>query len=284
MDKLQNKIRKMKNPSMVAFCLDRSQIPESYLEAEPQVSMAYLRYAEDLLTALKDIVPAVRFDFATFALLGGSGLEILRKLLEKAKELDYYVLLDVPTAYTPQAAALSAEMLMNTWHFDGLLLNCYFGADMIKPFVDSLKHNDKDLFLALRTGNKSAAQLQDLLAGSRLVHTVAADMAKLLGEDLIARCGYSRIGGVGPATSSESLQLLRNKYPAMFLLVDGGDYSGANGKICSVAFDKLGHGAVLCVGESVIAAWKEMPGDPIALAVEAAERLKKNINRYIAIL
>ena len=60
-DRLQSKIRKMKNPSMVAFCLDRSQIPESYLEAEPQVSMAYLRYAEDLLAALKDIVPAVRF-------------------------------------------------------------------------------------------------------------------------------------------------------------------------------------------------------------------------------
>ena len=34
------------------------------------------------------------------------------------------------------------------------------------------------------------------------------------------------------------------------------DYSGCNAKICGNAFDKLGHGAVVCAGPTVTMAWK----------------------------
>ena len=70
-------------------------------------------------------------------------------------------------------------------------------------------------------------------------------------------------------------------------LVDGLDYSGANAKNCAAAFDKLGHGAVVCVSSYVTAAWQnpEAAGEsPVALAVRCAERLKKNLNRYVTIL
>jgi orotidine-5'-phosphate decarboxylase len=136
----------------------------------------------------------------------------------------------------------------------------------------------------MRTANKSASEIQDLLTGTRLVYTVVADMAKRLGEDMIARCGYSRIAGVGPATSAETLQQLRAKYPTMFLLIDGYDYSGANAKNCSMAFDKFGHGAVACASDCVLSAWLDDSGDPVELAVMAAERMKKNLTRYIDIL
>ncbi len=279
-DKLQNGIRKLKNPSMVAFCLDKSQIPPQYSDAAPSIAEAYFQYAKALLAALKDTVPAVRFDFGTFALLGTEGLNVLTWLLDTAAEQGYYVLLDAPASYSPQGAALAADALFHNWKFDGLLLNCYLGSDAVKPFTQG----EKDLFLVLRTGNKSAWEIQDLLTGTRFVYTVAADMAKRLGEGEIARCGYSRIAGVGPATSAETLQLLRSKYPALFLLIDGFDYSGANAKNCSLAFDKLGHGAIACASDSILAAWKEDDGDPIALAVAAAERMKKNLTRYVGIL
>jgi microcompartment protein CcmK/EutM len=63
----------------------------------------------------------------------------------------------------------------------------------------------------------------------------------------------------------------------MFLLVDGSDYSGANAKNCSAAFDKLGHGAVVCAGSSITAAWQEEHSaqvDAVTSAVQAAEREK----------
>ena len=283
-DVLQNKIRKTKNPSMLLFSMDTDAVPPAYLEAAADGVSAYGLYAKALLGALKDFIPAVRFDFSAFAVWGAEGLDVLNQLLACAKTQDYYILLDAPASLTPKAAALSADALLRNWTFDGLLLNCYMGSDGVKPFVDTLKDGDQDLFFALRTANKSAPELQDLLTGTRLVYTVAADMAKRLGEDLVGRCGYSRIAGVGPATSAESLQMLRNKYPAMFLLIDGYDYSGANAKNCSLAFDRLGHGAIACAAESVIGAWRDENGDSIELAMQAAERMKKNLTRYTAIL
>ena len=283
-DRLQTKIRKMKNPSMLAFSYDLSLVPPQYLEGQPDGFAAYAQYAGAILNVLRQTVPAVRFDFASFALQGTGGLALLNRLMESAQEMEYYLLLDAPAVYSKQGAVLTADALLQNWKFDGLVLNCYIGSDGVKPFVDALADSDKDLFLVLRTANKSASEMQDLLTGTRLVYTVAADMAKRLGADLICRNGYSRIAGIGPATSPEALQSLRSKYPAMFLLIDGYDYSGANAKNCSVAFDKLGHGAIACARDSVLGAWKEEPGGPIELAMQAADRMKKNLMRYIAIL
>ena len=126
-----------------------------------------------------------------------------------------------------------------------------------------------------------------MLTGSRFVHTAAADLVKRLGESFIDRCGYSRIAGVGPATAPNTLQNLRNKYPSVFLLADSIDYSGANAKNCAEAFDKLGHGAIACVSSYVTGAWQDPDKiweDPVTLSVQAAERLKKNLSRYVTIL
>ena len=280
MDKLQKKIRKCKNPLMVNLSLDNAHIPPEYAGQEN----GYLNYTKAVLAALKDTVPAVRFSFGSFATAGSEGLWTLTQLTKEARTLDYYILLDAPECNGPRSAELLAENLFARWDFDGLLLNPYLGSDGVTPFADRLKDTDTDLFLTLRTPNRSAPQIQDLLAGSRLVYTVAADLAKRLGENHIARCGYSRIGGLGAATSGESLQMLRSKYPQLFLLVDGLDYSGANAKNCSNAFDKLGHGAIACVEAGVLSAWQEEEGDGVASALAAAQRLQKNLTRYVDIL
>jgi len=281
-DKLQKAIRKLKNPSMIAFSADDTHIPPEYDD--------YGSYAKDLLIALKDLVPAVRFDFASFVVLGTEGVAMLSELLSFAKVQGFYVLLDTPEIWTPRQAELVSDGLMakeSNWNFDGLLLSCYLGSDGMRPFADRLKENDKDLFILLRTANKSASELQELLTGSRLVYTAAADITKRLGEGLVGRSGYSRIAGVGPATSADALLSLRSKYPAMFLLIDGFDYSGANAKNCARAFDQLGHGAIACAGSYVTAAWQEASGaeeSAVQSAVAAAERMKKNLNRYVTVL
>ena len=283
-DKLQNGIRKLKNPSMVAFFFDKSQIPPAYLEAAPNAVTAYGVYAKELLVALKGIVPAVRFGFGSFAVAGVDGLKELAELLSFAKEQGFYVLLDAPEVNMFGQAKLTADMLLENWAFDGLTVGCYLGSDVVKPYAETIKNTDKDLFVLFRTGNKSASELQDLLSGSRLLYMAAADMAIRLGDGMIDKCGYSRLAGVGPATSSDGLRNLRVKYPTMFLLIDGYDYPGANAKNCSMGFDRLGHGAVACAGSSIVAAWAEGDGDAVTLAAEAAERMKKNLSRYVTIL
>lgn len=286
MDKLQKRIRKLKNPSMVGFCFDKNQIPANYLEATPTLHEAYLQYSKDLLSALKELVPAVRFSFGSFALYGAEGLQTLDRLLNFAKEQEFYVLLDAPEMWSVSQAEITAKALMENWQFDGLFLSSYMGSDVIKPLMEAFGKNDVDLFIAVRTANKSASEIQDLLTGTRYVYTAAADTAKRLGEGSVDRCGYSRIATVGPATSADVLRTLRSKYDEVFLLIDGYDYSGANAKNCSVAFDKLGHGAIACSDTAVVGAWREENSakDAVALAVEAAERMKKNLTRYVTIL
>jgi len=289
-DRLQNQIRKRKNPSMLVFSLDKNVIPPRYLEASQTIPKAFEAYAKELLSALADTVPAVRFVFGTFALYGGEGLTVLAGLTALARKLGYYVVLDGPEMLSAKDAELIADCLLSEdcrWKSDGVLVSPYIGSDGLKPLADVCKASDKDLFVALRTGNRSASELQDLLTGSRLVYTAAADMAKRLGEGNLGRCGYSKIAGMCAATSADCLRTLRSKYPQMFLVADSLDYSNTNAKICALAFDKLGHGAVVCAGSLITAAWKEETGfavEPIASAVQAAERMKKNLSRYVSVL
>ncbi len=282
-DLLQQRIRKLKNPVIVELGVMPEQLPPHLLSQNHSFVKAHHVFCAELIEALKGLVPAVRFRMAHFALMGQEGLESLRLLLELAKK-DFYVIVDAPDASTPALARLTAET-MRDYPCDAITVSPYIGSDAIKAFSEILKQ--KALFVTLRTANKSASEMQDLMTGSRLVHIAAADTANRLGEELIGRSGYSQIAGIGAANAPESLRQLRSKFNRMFLLVEGMDYSNANSKNCSYAFDKLGHGASVCVASSVTAAWTQEDNNSqnyIEAAVEAMQKVQKNLLRYISIL
>ena len=288
MDILHEKVRKLKNPSVIDFAVKQDCIPPHILEAEGDFCKAYTRFCRELLAGLKGLVPAVRFGFDDFAILGGDGLSALSQLMKEAGKLGFYVLLDSPQILSPWGADRAAETIFggNDYPCDGIIISPYIGTDAMKPFVPYCK-NGKDLFVVLRSPNKSAAELQDLLTGTRLMHNAAADFVNRLGENLVGKCSYSSIGAVVSAGAPNSVKNIRHGYKGMYLLVDGLDYPSGNHKNCSFAFDRLGYGAVVCAGPSVTAAWKEAESDGtdyVQQAVAAAEKMKKNISRYVTIL
>lgn len=290
MDKLQEKIRKLKNPTMLDLTIIPEYIPVHVYDEAGSIADAYLQFSEALLEALRELIPAVRFHFNSFAVLGPDGLELLREVMTKAADKGYYVVMDAPDNFSKQSTQNMATRLLTPdaiWPCDALTVPVYIGSDGLQPYAEQLKNGDKAIFAVLRTANKTAPELQDLLTGGRLVHTAGADMVKRFGEPLLSRCGYSKIGAIGAANAADSLRNLRTKYKDMFLLVDGYDYSNANAKNCSFAFDKLGHGAVVCAGKTITAAWllEDTNGkDYVQQAVEAAERTKKNLLRYVTVL
>ena len=95
-DKLQDKIRKLKNPSVVDFTVELESIPAPILKAEGNEILAYERFCKDLMDALKGIIPAVRFNMGRFSLLGPDGMFLLTRLLSYAKDQEFYVFLDAP--------------------------------------------------------------------------------------------------------------------------------------------------------------------------------------------
>lgn len=282
-EKLQERIRRTKNPSVLNLSLTDSQIPKPILDQQPTFSSACREYAVQLMNALKGTVPAVRFSYSHYALMGTDGLKVLQELLQEGKKCGYYVLLDGVEGASLPLTEYAAQVLCEI-ECDSLIVPSYAGGDVIIPYTKRLNQS-KSLFVILRSANRSASQLQDLMVGSRLVHMAAADIANRLGSDAVGKSGYSRVGGVASATSADSLRTLRSKYPNLFLLVDGYDYSNSNAKNCSYAFDKLGHGAIVCAGETITSAWKDsLQADYLAAAMTAAERMRKNLTRYVTIL
>ncbi len=287
-DILQERIRKLKNPSMVDFRIQKEHLPNRLLNANDGFLQAYGQFCSELMEALCSVVPAVRFSFDCFALHGSDGFTLLSQLLHNAKQLGFYVLLDGPHILSPWAADQAAELILggDAMPCDGLLISPYIGSDSIKPFIPFCKNTQKDLFVVVRSPNKSAVDVQDLLTGTRHVYGAVAEMVSRFGEGMTGKCGYSSIAAAVSAGSPQSIQTLRPKHNRMFMLVDGLDYPSGNAKNCSYAFDRFGHGAVVCAGPSVTAAWKESGEEDsyIEKAVQAAERMKKNITRYISIL
>ena len=285
-DILQEKIRKLKNPTMLELALPLSDLPSLF----SRDAAGYGAFCRELLTGMKDSIPGVRVSFAAFALLGTEGMAELGNTLHAAAELGYYVLLDAPEIPSPMMARVTAEALLgeqSLFPCDGLVISGYAGSDIIKPFLPYCKKGKKDLFVVARTANKSAPELQDLLAGSRLVHAAAADHVNRYGSGTEGKFGYTQVGVLAAASSAESLRNLRTKYSRLFLLVDGYDYPNANAKNCSHAFDRFGHGAAVCGGTGITCAWASAESDSsdwLQLAQSAADRMKKNLTRYVTIL
>ena len=284
-DILQEKIRRTKNPSIMELAMKLGDLPPGF-SAD---AAGYGGYCRELLEGLKAIVPAVRVSFSAFALLGAEGMNQLSETLTAAGKLGYYVALDAPELLSPMMAELVADALFgeeSRYPCDGVVIGGYLGSDVIKPFLPYCKKADKDLFVVARTANRSAPELQDLLSGARLVHAAAADHVNRHSLGTVGKLGYSRVGVLAAASSADSLRNLRAKYPQLFLLVDGVDYPNANAKNCSNAFDKYGHGAVVS-GSAIVNAWKRAGSDGsdyLAHAVAAAERMKKNLTRYVTVL
>lgn len=271
-DVLQNKIRKMKNPTALWLCPTPDLVP-------PGLSAG--QYCLELMECLKDMIPAVRVSFDAFALMGPEGLTELQKVLDTAAKLGYYVILDWMHLEDPAFAEYAAAQVM-AMKCDAVTVSSWAGSDTVKPYIGLM--GKKSVFVSLKTGSKSGSELQDLQTGGRQVYTAAGDLVSRWGEGLMGRCGYSRVAGVAGAGNAGSLKNLRTKYPRVFLLVEGLEISGANARNCSNAFDNLGHGAVVCGGSSILGAWKEFEGDWKEAAKDAAEKMKRNLTRYVTVL
>lgn len=285
-DILQEKIRKTKNPTILELAVPVSDLPPQFAKN----GEGYAAFCQELLTHLKGTIPAVRVSFSAFSLLGHDGLYRLSQTLQAAKELGYYVVLDAPEIMSPAAAKVTADAIFGgdtLYPCDALLVCGYLGSDVIKTFLPYCQKEKKDIFVVARTANKSAPELQDLLVGTRIVHAAAADYVNRYGADTAGKFGYTRVGILAAASSAESLRSLRSKYPKLFLLLDGYDYPNANAKNCSYAFDQFGHGAAACGGSGISCAWKQAESDGsdyLDHAKAAADRMKKNITRYVTIL
>lgn len=289
-DLLQTKMKKLNNALMVNFSVEPDLLPPDVLREHEDICDAYSDFGGRLLAGLKGEAAAVRFSIMYFVLLGDMGFAVLSNLMKQASSLGFYTLLDAYGISSPVSAKHSADMIWGEGSklpCDGILISGYYGSEIIKPFLPYCENQKKDLFVAVRSPNRSSSEIQDLLTGSRTVHMAAADYVNRYGSNTRGKYGYSRIGIAASATAGDSVKMLRCKYPQLFMMIDGMEVTGANAKNASYGFDNLGRGAIVCVGSSVTCAWKEEEYsgmDFVQAAIAAARKQQKRLDRYISIL
>lgn len=304
-DVLQEKIRKMKNPVMFGLdpylpILPRHIVREAFEEngqTPKAAALAYYRFCTELLDTLSDTVPAVKLQSACFEALGAEGIGQMQRISKYAKEKGYYVLMDSMRGDVGNVAEIYAQAMFGTvsigeeahrlYDCDALTVNSYLGSDGVKPFLPYCKKDGKNIFLLLKTSNKSSREVQDLLSGDRVVYTAMADLAMRWSEGMFGRHGYSEIGAVVGATFPQTMKLLREKYDRLFFLVPGYGAQGGTARNVQFAFDRFGHGAVISASRSIICAWQQTGSDGtdyLDRAKEAALKMKADIGKYVSIL
>ena len=308
MDILQEKIRQKKNPTVAGLDPKLDYIPqhildEAFAKYGPTLrgaAEAYRLFCRGLIDALKDIVPAVKPQSAYFEVLGSAGIAVLEEICAYAKEQGLYVILDAKRGDIGSTCEAYAKAYLGAVEIDGnyfspfdcdsITVNGYLGTDALKPFTALCKERNKSIFLLVKTSNASSRELQDLIAGDRLVHTVMADLAVRLTEkeQLIGASGWSAIGAVVGATHPQDLKFLREKYPQLFFLVPGYGAQGGKAKDVQYAFDRFGHGAIVNSSRGIMCAWQKAEDSSGKNYQEAARneaiRMKNDICTYITVL
>lgn len=304
-DHLQEKIRAMKNPTVAGLDPRIDYVPQ-YIRDECAARFgegvqadceAIYQFNCGLMDALSDIVPAVKPQSAYYELLGWRGMEMMERTIRYAHEKGFFVIADIKRGDIGSTAQAYAEGWLGRtkvgkgqeemFGADCVTLNGYMGSDSINPFLEVAKEEDKCVFVLVKTSNPGSGELQDMVAGDRVVYKVMGDLTERLGKGTEGKYGYTAAGAVVGATYPSDLRELRRRLERTFFLVPGYGAQGGTAEDVQYAFDKYGRGAIVNASRSIMCAWKKTGGDGHdyqEAARNAAIAMRDDICKYVTIL
>ena len=304
-DVLQDKIRAMKNPTVAGLDARIEYVPE-YIRKEAfeeygvglkGAAEAIYRFNVGLIDALCDIVPSVKPQAAYYENLGWQGMEMLERTIAYAKEKGMFVIADIKRGDIGSTATAYAEGWLSGAQIEGqqfksfdadcVTLNGYMGSDAINPFLKAAKAEDKCAFVLVKTSNPSSGELQDIIAGDRLVYQVMGDLNERIAKGTEGKYGYTMAGAVTGATYPADIRDLRKRLSSTFFLVPGYGAQGGTAADVQYAFDKYGHGAIVNSSRGIMCAWQKTGGDghDFAEAARAAAiAMRDDIKQFVTVV
>ena len=265
-DVLQDKIRAMKNPTVAGLDARIDYVPEHIRQAAfaehgtglEGACEAIYQFNVGLIDALCDIVPAVKPQSAYYENLGWRGMEMLERTIRYAKSKGLFVIADIK-----------------------------LGSDSINPFLKAAQGEDKCVFVLVKTSNPGSGELQDMVAGDRLVYQVMGDLNQRIAKGTEGKYGYTMAGAVTGATYPSDIRALRKRLENTFFLVPGYGAQGGTAEDVQYAFDKYGHGAIVNSSRGIMCAWQKTGGDGrdfAQAARDAAIAMRDDIRRFVTIV
>ena len=304
-DVLQEKIIRMKNPTVVGLDPKPEYVPEHIRKASYEqfgetfegAADAIFQFNKGLIDALCDIVPAVKPQSAYYERLGWPGMSMLEKTIRYAHEKGMYVIADIKRGDIGSTAEAYAdawlgvtkvgEALCGGFNADCVTLNGYMGADSVNPFLKVAGERDKSVFILAKTSNPGSGELQNVAAGEGdTVYGLMADLIEKWGAGTEGKHGYTEVAAVAGLLIRRSTEAPRPD-AATFLLVPGAinAQGGTAAEDVQYAFQENGRGAVvnssghhLCLAED-----GQNGADYQEAARAAAIAMRDDICRFIAI-
>lgn len=273
-DRLMNKIEKMENPTVVGLDPSYEMIPqaikqemfEKYGKTPKAVARMFLRFNQEIIDHVCDLIPAVKLQVAMYEQYGIEGIKTYMDTIIHAKDKGLMIIGDIKRGDIASTAAAYAAHIggveiegtrFDLWNEDAVTLNPYMGFDGIKPFIAPCNEYDKGIFILVKTSNPSGKELQDLIADGRPVYEHTAELVGKWGELAMGTVGYSRVGAVVGATYKEQGQELRKQLPHTFFLIPGYGAQGASGDDIRGYFDRDGKGCIVNSSRGIIAAYRK---------------------------
>jgi len=303
-DILQDKIRAMKNPTVAGLDARIEYVPEYIRKAAFEeygvglkgAAEAIWQFNVGLIDALCDIVPAVKPQAAYYENLGWQGMEMLERTIAYAKSKGLFVIADIKRGDIGSTASAYAEgwlsgakiegQTFKSFDADCVTLNGYMGSDSINPFLEAAKLEDKCAFVLVKTSNPGSGELQDIVAGDRLVYQVMGELNESIAAGTEGKYGYTMAGAVTGATYPAQIESLRASLNKTFFLVPGYGAQGGTAADVKHAFDKFGHGAIVNSSRGIMCAWKKTGNNGLDFAEaarNAAIAMRDDIAQFVTI-
>ena len=304
-ERLQDKIREMKNPTVAGLDPKLEYVPPFIVEEKMKQYGQTLRCAAEaiyaynvgLIDALCDVVPAVKPQSAFYERFGFEGVEALKRTVDYAKSKGLYVIMDAKrgdigsTAEGYSDAYLGSVKVGDTelepFGCDCLTINAYLGSDGINPFIKDCVARDRAVFALVKTSNPSSGELQNVVAGDRKVYNVVGDLLERLSKDTVDKYGYTCVGAVTGATYPMDIRDLRRRLEKTFFLVPGYGAQGGKAEDVQYAFDDYGHGASVHPPRGIIGPAHKTAKDGKDFgdaARDAAIAMREDLKKFITVV
>ncbi len=262
-DKLIEKTIRTRNPSVIGLDPDIRSIPACYKKTKSSklpleaVADAIYEFNCDIIDAIADLVPAVKPQMAFFEKYASYGVAAFEKTVAYAKDKGLVVIEDAKRNDIGNTAQAYADGHLGTVELldgscrpsmdvDFLTVTPFLGSESLQPFLDVCRQNNKGVFVLVKTSNRSAGEIQDVVTAEGM--TVGQRIAGYVSENTevtIGEYGYSSIGAVVGATYPEDAILLRKQMPKSYFLVPGYGAQGGGAKDILPCFHSDGLGAIV---------------------------------------
>jgi orotidine-5'-phosphate decarboxylase len=208
-----------------------------------------------ILDTVAPLVPVVKPQSAFFEACGPAGMEVLQRVLRKAREKGLVAILDSKRNDIASTAAAYADAafegmqiedrLYPVWDADAMTVNPYLGRDAVEPFLEKARRSGRGIFVLVRTSNQGAGQFQDLKAEGRPLFMHVAAAVQAWTAENIGRSGFGDVGAVVGATHPRELACIRKEMPDSYLLLPGFGHQGATAADTAAGFRDNGLGCVV---------------------------------------